>query len=35
MATEPIVAVLDMEVRRPRGVAGPSILSDYWSLILE
>jgi protoheme IX farnesyltransferase len=32
MATEPILAALDMEVPRPRSLARPSVLSDYWSL---
>jgi len=32
MATEPILAALDMEVARPHSLARPSVLSDYWSL---
>jgi heme o synthase len=32
MATEPILAALDMEVPRPRSLAGPSVLVDYWAL---
>jgi heme o synthase len=32
MATEPILAVLDMEVPRPRSLARPSVLVDYWAL---
>jgi len=32
MATEPILAALDMELPRPRSLASPSVLVDYWSL---
>jgi protoheme IX farnesyltransferase len=32
MATEPILAALDMEVPPPRSLARSSVLSDYWSL---
>src|SRR5260370_27226517 len=32
MATEPILAALDMEVEHPRSLAHRSVLSDYWSL---
>jgi protoheme IX farnesyltransferase len=32
MATEPILAALDMEVPRPRRLARPSVLLDYWAL---
>lgn len=32
MATEPILAALDIEVQRPRSLARLSILSDFWSL---
>ena len=32
MATEPIVAALDVQVQHSRSPARPSFLSDYWSL---
>jgi heme o synthase len=32
MATEPILAALDIEVQRPRSLARPSVLVDYWAL---
>jgi protoheme IX farnesyltransferase len=32
MAAEPVLAALDMEVQRPRSLARPSILLDYWAL---
>jgi len=32
MATEPILAALDLEVPRPRSLSRPSVLVDYWSL---
>ena len=32
MATEPVLAALDVAVQRPRSLARPSALSDYWAL---
>src|SRR6516164_6519772 len=32
MATEPILAALDIAVRYPRSVVRSSVLSDYWTL---
>jgi protoheme IX farnesyltransferase len=32
MATEPIFAALDVAVPRPRSLARPGVLSDYWAL---
>jgi heme o synthase len=32
MATEPILAALDVQVQHPRSLARPNVLSDYWSL---
>jgi protoheme IX farnesyltransferase len=32
MATEPILAALDLEVPRPRSLSRPNALVDYWSL---
>jgi protoheme IX farnesyltransferase len=32
MATEPILATLDVQVQHPRSLARPNVLSDYWSL---
>src|SRR5215467_11900958 len=32
MATEPILAALDVAVRYPRSVVRSSVLSDYWAL---
>ena len=32
MATEPVLAALDVQVEHPRSLAPSSVLSDYWSL---